>query len=144
MIKFFGEVKNGKFRLYERDREMFLSRCSGLSDGRYYIAIKKLYTNRSQRQMKYLFGVVYKLIADHIGISVDEVHVLMKSRFLKKIVEIPTVDGIVEAEITRSLQYEGGDVTTCEMIEYIQSIRLWAIEFLGVSIPDPVRGDIDE
>jgi hypothetical protein len=69
-----------------RDYGFILSRINqnlnALKDGVYEISINKFRKSRSLQQNRYMWGVVYKLIADHTGYTADEVHQLMKDRFL--------------------------------------------------------------
>jgi hypothetical protein len=86
---------------------------------------------RSSKQNAYLFGVCYRLIAEHLGYETDDIHELMKAKFLEpKRLAIPD-DGDVEIPAsTRRLN-------TVEFSKYTENIRRWAAQFLSVNIPDP-------
>lgn len=115
-----------------RDYGFILSRINreinAMKDGVYEISIKPKKNNRSVQQNRYMWGVVYKLIAEHTGYTVDEIHQLMKDRFLS---------------------YERNDVTfhgrtsklkTSEFEVYLENIRRFAAMDLGIHIPDPNEG----
>jgi len=86
-------------------------------------------SQRSDRQNRYLFGVCYKLISEHTGFEVEEVHELMKFRFLRS--------QVGKYETTRSTK----KLTTVEFNEYIEKINRFCIEEFGFDIPLPSKVD---
>lgn len=131
--KFSGKVEHGKLTLYDRDA--FAQYVSTFNGKPVFITIERESRTRSNPQNAYLWGVVYKLIADHVGDDVDSIHEEMKTRFIPKHVERINVEtGEVEeltvAGSTRKL-------TTQEFSDYVESIQRWAASFLGLVIPDP-------
>jgi len=142
-LKFQGTVINGKFVLKPDEKDIFLKYVSGLKDGLYNITIKRHRKMRSNEQMGYLYGVVYRMIADESGMSVEDVHEAMKGKFLRKSVEVTNEKGkACIMETTESLSNDG-EVNTAVMAGYIESIRVWAWDFFGMTIPDPVRADVE-
>lgn len=85
---------------------------------------------RSNRQNRYLFGVVYVYIMACTGYSKNEVHEAMSKKFLE-----PKHLQFGEDEIR--IDGSTTDLTTVEFIAYHESIRKWAAEFLSCDIPDP-------
>lgn len=81
---------------------------------------------RSSAANRYLYGVVYKLIARELGYSVEEIHDAMKAKFRSR--EDMTT-GLVIVRSTRT----GSD----DFWQYVDSVRHWSHTFLGVYIPDP-------
>jgi hypothetical protein len=70
------------------------------------------------------------MIAGYIGESRDETHELLKSRFLP-VRRVELLDGqFIEMPPTTRL------LTVEEMTAYIEQVRVWAAQFLGLSIPD--------
>ena len=94
---------------------------------------------RSNEQNRYMWGVVYKILADELGYSCEEVHEIMAAKFLKHFVTITTKEGIEEVEIVRSTT----SLKTTEMEEYLEKIRQWSAMELGISIPLPNEVDND-
>lgn len=85
-------------------------------------------------QNGYYWGVVLAILGDEMGITDDEVHDMMRMKFLKIGKE---VNGR-RYETARST----ADLTTVEFEQYLQEIRTWAgtpgeISEEGVMIPLP-------
>ena len=85
--------------------------------------------NRSLNQNAYMFGVVYKHISDHLGYSVDEVHDLMKHKFLGRMILLGNENFLIPISTT--------DLDTKSMEEYLKNIREWASSSLNCYIPLP-------
>lgn len=66
------------------DQSLMAEYIQSLQDGLYGLVIKNQYKGRSNQQNRYLFGVVYKLIADETGHTPEEIHEHMRWRFLRK------------------------------------------------------------
>jgi len=80
---------------------------------------------RSNPQNSYYFGVVVALIAEEIGDSVENTHEALKAKFLYDMTgDLPKVRSTT-------------DLSTLEFEEYLEKIRRFASEFLGMFIPDP-------
>lgn len=88
---------------------------------------------RSTQQNRWLWGVCYKMIAEHTGYSADEIHELMKHRFLRHFIDIETRNGIEQLETVKSTT----QLNTIEFNSYTTQIQQWASIELGISIPDP-------
>nr|DAG02311.1 MAG TPA: protein NinB [Myoviridae sp. ctRci5] len=101
---------------------------------------------RTQRQNKYLWGVVYKYLVDndpgyfvneeterllHVrGIAMNEiVHEFCKAQFLPP-VDLGIGGGLRITKSTAKLNRQ-------EFNDYVENIRRWAAEALQVFIPDP-------
>ena len=82
---------------------------------------------RTLRQNNYLW-LIYTALGDHLGYTKDEVHELMGNEFRRE--PHPTLPGVYRIKSTT-------EFTIKEMNEYIRNIRIWAIDFLNFSIPDP-------
>lgn len=121
-----GAIKDGKLVL--DNPRYFRMILSGYEDtDKVRITIEKQRGAKTNRQLGYLFGVVYVEIARHTGYSVDELDAIFKAKYLKK-----------------SLKWRGGDLqvveskanlTSDEMGAYISNVVLEAAE-LGVVVPD--------
>lgn len=92
------------------------------------VTAEKIRNHRTNKQNHYYWGVVLKTIAIYCGYSKQEdletLHHLMRQKFLPKRGNL-------------SLPVSTTSLTTEEMNEYIESIRLWALKRLGVYVPEP-------
>jgi hypothetical protein len=94
------------------------------------VTVTRVQHLRSLPQNRYYHGVVVDMIAGYIGESRDETHELLKSRFLP-VRRVELLDGqFIEMPPTTRL------LTVEEMTAYIEQVRVWAAQFLGLSIPD--------
>lgn len=89
------------------------------------VIVRKHKKQRSIPQNNYLWGVVYKLISDYTGMTVEEVHEHCKWKFLRKRVK--------RLHTTKSTT----NLSTLEFNEYIDKIVFWAGEKLECFIPSP-------
>ena len=106
-----------------------------LRDGEVLITIERARATRSLEQNRYYFGVVLRLLSEHTGYTVDELHEYCKLRFNAKRVSFCDADGVVKDE-----DRIGQSTTKLNRVtfgEYCEAIRQWAAADLGVVIPDP-------
>lgn len=82
---------------------------------------------RSSGQNRYLWGVLYKAIADETGHSAQEIHEHCKHQFLPKMFVV--LNG-VEVETRKSTT----ELSTAEFSEYLDRVGALAGE-LGISLP---------
>lgn len=95
-----------------------------LKDGTYEIVPFK--PTRSNLQNRYLWGWIYKPIADYSGNTSEEVHSIMKMQYLR------AKTSSWKAEYIRSTT----SLTTAEFTQYIENIRGWMLSF-GIVLPTP-------
>jgi hypothetical protein len=100
------------------------------NDGPYRIEVKPYKPSRSDRQNRYYWGVVVRLLADHCGYTDDEMHDALKWMFLR-------VSSGNKPDTVRSTKR----LTTQEFEVYIETIKRWAAQDMGVYIPDPQKGE---
>lgn len=86
--------------------------------------IKKEVRNRTTDQNRYLWGCVYKTIADKIGEDVEYVHWVMGQKFL--------LDHTKKAPYVKSTT----KLTTTEFTIYLDKVRNFVAQY-GVIVPDP-------
>jgi hypothetical protein len=111
--------------------------CNSLPRGRYRLTIERYRSNKSNSQLGYLFAGVYPLVLKALNdagwefTSIDEVDEYCKSMFSSKEIinrhsgEIMDIPGLKR------------EMTTTEMMTYVDAIRDWASEYLNVIIPEP-------
>ena len=131
-----GIKEDGKaFRVI--NRVLLDAELSGLPKGKYRLTIEKYRKNKSNPQLAWLYGQIYPLVLKGLNdagwefTSLDEVDEYCKSMFSSREIlnrhtgEIMDVPGLKR------------DMTTTEMMSYVEAIRDWASEYLSINIPDP-------
>ncbi len=119
-----GVVQKGKFKA--ADSEEFRRSFWGFEGKEVVVSVSLPKKKRSKEQNKYLWAVVYKLIADYVGHTADQIHYAMRDKFLRFPSE--KMGYIVRSTTT---------LTTVEQEKYHSEIRVWAAEFLSLYIPEP-------
>ena len=126
--RFVGTVEGGKVRLDHVPR--WKAAMSVFEGQRVEITIQRYRENRSLKANAYLWGVVYKAIAEWSGHEVDEIHDAMKVLHLApKDVTMPTGELVKALGSTRTLNTE-------QFAEYVSKVKLWAGE-QGLHVPEP-------
>jgi hypothetical protein len=120
------------------NRVLLDAELSGLPKGKYRLIVEKLRRNKSNPQLAWLFGQIYPLVLqgfldtgwDNIT-NLDQVDAKMKEMFARtEIVNKHTGEIMSIPALKR-------DMTTVEMMTFVQAIREWAEDYLNVTIPDP-------
>ena len=130
-MEFFTTIKNGKIDNRATVRKAF----AALIDGRYRVRIDR-FKKRSNLQNAYLHGVMIPLVFQGLrdaGFDAvrthDDAKTVIKSLFLKK-----TITNDVETfEFIRDTH----TLTTIEFMEFKDEVQRWAMDYLGVYLPDP-------
>lgn len=126
--KFKAKLEKGKLRIHQKDLfDMYL--CSLPKDKELEVVVKVWRQNRSNNQNRYLFGVVYKIISEHLGYTDLELHEIFKAMFLSEEVEF-------QGE-TLTIVKSSTKLNTAEMEEFISRIRNWAAFEHKLTIPLP-------
>lgn len=120
-------------RLCIEDQARFGIYLAGLGNEQMELVVRKVKKERSSPQNKYYWGVVVDLIAEHTGTERMLMHEILKNRFLSKVVYIKTKDGVEESVVGQSTV----ELKTDEFEKYLESVRQWAADKLGVVIPLP-------
>ena len=122
--KHFGKVKDNKLLIENKDR--FADNIMALNGKDIELIIaKRRKPNRSKRQNRYLWGVVYDLIAEHTGHTPKEVHDVCKYLFLQS--KVGKFTGIKST----------ADLNTVDFGKYIDEVVMWASIEFGIYIPPP-------
>lgn len=115
MSEIIREIKDGKLSV-------------NVPDGKYLITIESVPKRRSLRALRFYWGAIVSLIAEHTGYTKEEVHELFKAKFNRK--EIPdfeTGEMIVFGGSTR-------EMTTQEFSEFTAKAEDVA-RYLEIRIP---------
>lgn len=131
-----GRVNAG--RLEMRNRQAVQAQLQRMRDGEVRITIERAHATRSAQANRYYWGVVVELLAEHTGYTPDEIHDVLKAKFLPK--KLAVIDGNGEIKGEFVIGGSSARLNTIEFGEYVMQIRQWALDDLGVAIPEP--GDI--
>ena len=124
---FCGDIERGELKLISPlNYQKYLSTLNGKQ---VQVIVSEKGRRRTNRSNRYLWGGVYKPIADHLGYTTEEIHELMKSMFApKKELKVGKEVILVPCSTTELL--------TTRFSEYIGDIKKLGAE-LGVIILDP-------
>jgi hypothetical protein len=122
-MQFTASIHRGK--TIWSDPDAVIAHVAKLEGKRVNVTIEQWRARRSDEQNRYLHGVVFKALSDHLGYEVEEVKELCKAMFLMQ-----EKDGRQFPRPTSSLN-------TAEMVAFIERIQRWAAQEFGVVIPDP-------
>jgi len=125
METLYSGVTNGKLVHQERFNEILKS-----FEGKKVKITFDSTNRRSKDQNAYYFGVVLKLLAEHTGYTVEEMHEICKYKFLGY--DLKELEGENIPLINSSAK-----LSTVDFMGYIEEIRGWAASELSVNIPDP-------
>lgn len=90
--------------------------------------------DRSNNQNRYYWGVIIDLLSEHTGFIREEMHEVLKHKFLRYTLWIPKKDGVKEQSI---IAKSTTDLTTKAFEQYMSDIRQWASSDLGLFLPEP-------
>lgn len=111
---------------------------SGWPDRDVILSIRPARPGRSLRQLRYYHGVVLPLMAEATGQDEDSIHDDMCDRFLtKRHVHYanPHTGEVEERDVARRTT----GLSVQEFFDFTERVRVFAIEFLGLIVPDPTR-----
>lgn len=94
------------------------------------ITVDKPKKRRSNDLNAYYWGAVIKILSDFTGFEKEEMHEVLKLKFLLNKKQMPDGKWIEYTKSTKGLNSE-------DMIEYVEQIKRWATSELDVYIPDP-------
>jgi hypothetical protein len=135
----FIDVPNGDGKLQPFTSAQIRATLKAHAGTQIEIRIKRHKATRSERANRYLWGVVYKLLAKENEQTAEEFHDAMCAMFLpderKRVEFFNKLTGeclTVEIDPRRSSKLKGD-----EFYDFVERVRLWGLEFLGVVTPDP-------
>jgi len=134
-LEHIGIKEDTSFRVVNKallDKELI-----GLPKGRYRIIVEKYRKKKSNPQLGYLYACIYPFVLKGLNdlgwefTSLDQVDVECKRRFASQKILNRHTGEIMEIPALKR------DMTTVEMMTYVDAIRNWASEYLSVYIPEP-------
>lgn len=134
VLKFNGKVNEYKF--LPDEPEAFLNHVKSLEGEAVVATLKKHrpYKERSNEQNRYYWGVVVKILSNELGYTSEEVHEVLKYKFL-----------LAERIFTnkkgeqRLLHVAGStaSLSTSDFESLMSQVRTWASMELSIYIPEP-------
>lgn len=136
MIETTGYVRGGRLEI--RNRKRLNEQIRRMRDGEVVILIERTTAARSQQQNRWYWGVIVDLLSEHTGFTPDEMHEVLKAKFLPKKLSVTDGNGEIREEFV--IGGSSAKLNKVEFGEYCEAIRRWAAEELDVIIPDPDAG----
>lgn len=97
---------------------------------------------RSTPQNKYYWGCVVQILSDELGYTKDEIHDIIKNKFLSEKVPLANKKGLA---IFGIIEVSTASLDTKEWEDLMTRIREWASQVLGIWIAGPnEKGAINE
>lgn len=136
MVEIFADVRDDG-TLSTGKRSEAHQAIKSFAGKRIRIKIERAFNKRSNSQNAYYWGVIVPILKEaliEIGYnearSAEWVHDFVKVNFLLD--EKPDKDGVVRKVVRRT-----SGLSTSEFMDLISDLQQWAVENLGVIIPDP-------
>lgn len=111
-------------------KESFWKILKTLKEKKYAIEIKQYRENRSNPQNRYYWGAVLSILSSHTGFTSEEMHEVLKQKFLPVFKALPTGEEIRIPGSTSTLD-------TVQFEDYLEKIKQFAIQELDCYLPDP-------
>ncbi|MDD2285831.1 MAG: recombination protein NinB [Mariniphaga sp.] len=133
-LTYYGKVENGRMRIANRKQMDADIRC--YEGKRISVTIRRVYKRRSDNQNKFLHGAVFPIARTAfydtgLLLTLEEVKDYFKAKFLQ-------YDLVSEhGEIFEGMVKPTHKLSTTEMEEFIENIRIWCRENLNCEIPLP-------
>jgi hypothetical protein len=124
-----GRVVDGELKILN------VSRLRDWADCDVTVVVERFHATRSLDQNAMYHGLIVRMLSEHTGFTHDEMHEVLKAKFLPKHLSVPNQNGEIVGEFVI-----GGSTTKLNKLEfgeYCDSIVRWAAEDLGLVIPDP-------
>jgi hypothetical protein len=111
------------------DKQRLYKALQGLKPTAYRVELKENKGKRSLNENAYYWGVVVAIMSDYTGDTPDDMHEILKYKFLKTVLVFGGEEIVVPGQTSA--------LTTKEFEEYLDRIRIFALTELDVKIPLP-------
>lgn len=123
-------VKDGWINLCDADKRLIQAWARNREGKRVTLRLSPHSKPRSNRQNRYLWGVVYSYIAAYTGHSTEDLHAVLRDQFLeRRFIELAGK----EVEVRKST----AELSASEFTAYVERIVAWSATELGLAIPLP-------
>jgi len=135
-----GRIEGGKLRLM--NEALYREVVGAWPDCAVTVTITKKHATRSSQANRYWWGVCVAHVAETTGYTPEEVHEIAKQMFLPKHLAVTGKNGELLGDYVI-----GGTTSTLngvEFGEFVAKFKQWALDKLGVLIPEPdsANGDM--
>lgn len=127
-----GRLANGVLQVNRHTLKQLLA---NRQDCEIEILIERKHATRSVQANRYYWAVVVKAISEHTGYDANETHEAMKALFLPKELAFCDGNGVIQGEIVIGGSTRKMNVN--EFHEYVERVRRFAAEQLGLNVQDP-------
>ena len=126
----------GKLVLEPSDRARLSGVLRGLRGQRVDVAVTLHQSSRSGRANAYYWSTVVKLATAHTGDTAQDFHDEMCARFLTRR-RIDVLDYATGEATEITVPGRSSKLTISDFYTFVEQVRLFCAEFLGVATPDP-------
>jgi hypothetical protein len=126
-----ARLDGGRFLVQGWNR--FLDRVKRMQKGIYTVTIERQHSRRSPAQNALYWSVYIPALVERTGFDADEIHEILKAKFLPKSRAFTDGNGVIVEEFV--LGGSTGLLYTDEFNEYLRRISEWA-RTLDVEIPE--------
>jgi hypothetical protein len=102
------------------------------------VTVERQHATRSLEANAYYWSVVVHHISEHTGYTPEETHEALKTLFLPKRLALLGQNGDLHGELV--IAGTTTSLNKVEFYEYVEQVRVFAREKLGVETPDPDPG----
>lgn len=127
-----GRVEGGRLEI---DRDAIRRALQPWEGHSVRLTLRRDRSSRSDKQLRYLWGVCYALLAEETTHEDWEIHEVAKGLFLPKSLALAGKNGEVVGNFV--IGGSTGRLNTKEMTEFIEKVRAWGRDFFNVYIPEP-------
>lgn len=125
-MKFEAFIEDNTIKFYSP--ELVYSYLKSNNGKRVTVDISRHYSPRTNDQNKYYWGVVVNMLSDYTGFTDEEMHNLLKNKFLTK-------HKIIKDKLLVS-SYSTTELDTAQFSDYIEKIKDWASIEFSLYIPN--------
>lgn len=135
---FNGFSVKGQWAWNTGERERFTAHLKALKDGPWQIPAPVRQT-RSQRANAYYWSTVLPILAKENEQTADDLHDSMCELFLPNDLKRIEFFSRLTGEVLRVTvdKRRSSKLTGAAFYDFVERVRLWGMEFLGVTTPDP-------
>lgn len=132
---FTAKIEDGRLKVNLRALEVMRETLKGWRSCPVTVTIEKRHANRSSQANAYYFGVVLNYLNDYTEQGIDDLHEYCKRRFNAKTTVLCDKNGVIIGE--EVLGQSTTKLNAVTFYEYVERVRQWMRDDLGIVTPDP-------
>jgi len=129
ILTYYSNVTKGK--LEPETSRKIRHELNSFEGKRVEIKIQKLRSKRSEQQNSYWWGVIIKILGEELGYDKDEMHEVLKFKFLKREKVIERTGELMFYSISTT------KLSVSEFVKLVEDVIRWAASELSIVIPLP-------